>query len=369
MKILRRIVKGLFIAAGILVGGGYLFMLQASFGKSPSGERLERIKKSAHYQDGIFKNLVETPMYPKGVSFWKMTTVWLWGKDKNNEPSSTLPAVKERLRNPPTTTKPTVTWFGHSTVLLQMAGKNILTDPNFSERASPVSYAGPKAFKTLSSYSVSDLPDLDVVLISHDHYDHLDYNSILQLKSKTKFFIVPLGVASHLAHWGIPLEQIKEKDWWEESVIDPELKIILTPSRHFSGRGLSFNKTFWGSYVIEVPGHRVFFSGDSGYSDHFKMIGEKYGPFDLAMIETGQYHDYWPNIHMKPENSVQAAVDLKAKVLLPVHWAKFALALHAWDEPIKRDVKKAHELKMPLLTPTLGQRTEVDSLKLNYWWE
>lgn len=369
LSILRKTVFGIITTGLVLWAMVWVFLQQPSFGQEPSGLRMERIKKSPNFHDGIFKNLVETPMKPEGVSYWKMGTTLIFDKDENNTPPMVLPCVKNNLQAS-ITNKPVITWFGHSTVLIQVNGKNILTDPMFSQRPSPVQFTGPSAFKGTQICSVKELPLIDVVLISHNHYDHLDYHTIMQLKDKTKLFYVALGVGAYLEQWGIPLSKIREMDWWEESVIDSSLKIVFTPSRHFSGRGPAFNKTQWCSYVMITPQYRFYFSGDSGYEKHFKMIGEKYGPFDMAFIETGQYNNLWPNIHMMPENSVQAAADLGAKVMMPIHWSKFALSTHAWDEPIKRSQKKAIELHVKMTTPMLGEYVIIDSIyPVLKWWD
>jgi L-ascorbate metabolism protein UlaG (beta-lactamase superfamily) len=325
--------------------------------------------KSSHYRDGAFQNRIDTPMYPEGSSTLSVMYHFTFDKTEHTKPDEPLPSIQRDLHTKPFNGSPVVTWFGHSTTLVQMDGKNILTDPIFSKRASPVSWAGPKAFEGTTGYSVDDLPAIDVVLISHDHYDHLDYNTIVALENKASIFIVPLGVGSHLEHWGIPLDKIVEVDWWTEIPLTDGLTIVSTPSRHFSGRGLAFGKTSWGSYIIQSGHHKVFFSGDSGYDIHFQQIGEKYGPFDLAMIETGQYNQLWPNIHMMPEQSVQAASDLHAKLLLPVHWSKFELALHPWNEPPSRALQKAEELHIQMITPLIGEAARTDSLfSVKRWW-
>jgi L-ascorbate metabolism protein UlaG (beta-lactamase superfamily) len=367
-RVLRKIFVIIIVLFLVLSLSTWLFMKKDSFGKLPEGERLKRVQASSHYKDGIFVNLTETPMQPEGINYWDMTKAALFDRDEHNAPDSALPVMKPDFSVQGT--KPQVTWFGHSSVLIQAAGKNILTDPNFSRHASPVQFAGPAAFGGPDEFHINDLPPVDIVLISHDHYDHLDHETILQLKDRVSAFYVPLGVGAHLEHWGVDPAKIKEGDWWEENDFGAGIKIVFTPSRHFSGRGFSFNKTSWTSYVIMAGDHRFFFSGDSGYEEHFKQIGEKFGPFDLVMIETGQYNDYWPYIHMMPEQSVQAAADLKAKVLLPVHWAKFALAMHSWTEPVERTLEKAATLNMKVTTPMMGERIIIDSIyPVKQWWK
>jgi L-ascorbate metabolism protein UlaG (beta-lactamase superfamily) len=209
------------------------------------------------------------------------------------------------------------------------------------------------------------------MVISHDHYDHLDYGSIQKLKGKTKLFYVPLGVGAHFREWGVKPEQIVEFNWWEEESVEG-LKFVFTPARHFSGRGLTNRfSTLWGSWVIQSKNENVFFSGDSGYGVHFKKIGDKFGPFDFAMIECGQYDEKWADIHMTPEESAQAGVDLKTKVAMPIHWGAFSLALHTWTDPVERIIKTAEELNLPLITPAIGDVVHLDSTiqkTVNNWW-
>jgi L-ascorbate metabolism protein UlaG (beta-lactamase superfamily) len=370
VKILKKIMISIFVVIILLVAVVYLFIQQASFGKIPEGQRLEKIKRSPNYnnKEGNFKNLSETPTMAPEASYLKLLKTYIVN-DNQTEPENELPYVKTDLRSTPSA-KPTITWFGHSTYLIQIKGKNILVDPIFSERASPVQYAGSKRYKGTENFSLADLPAIDFVVISHDHYDHLDYGTISQLNSQTIKFITPLGIGSHLENWGIDSSQIAEFDWWEGTEISPDLKIITTPSRHFSGRSITKrNTTLWASFVLISPDYRIYIGGDSGYDTHFKEIGEKFGPFDLVILESGQYNTSWPNIHMMPEETVQAAIDLQSKVLFPVHWGKFTLALHNWNEPIERVEKKAKELNVKITTPMIGESLVVDSLYPDKrWW-
>jgi L-ascorbate metabolism protein UlaG (beta-lactamase superfamily) len=346
-----------------------LFMQQRSFGKLPSGSRLERVKSSPQYKEGIFVNIEETKLLAEGASYFKMIPKFL-GKGIDREPEYDLPSVQTNLKAIPSD-QPTLIWFGHSTYLISIDGRNILSDPIFSERPSPVQYAGSKSYRGTMVYTSNDFPELDVIVISHDHYDHLDYNTIVNLKDKTKLFCVPLGVGEHLIHWGVSPEKIKEFDWWQGEEIQPGIQLTATPARHFSGRGFRSNKTLWASYVLETGGYKFFIGGDSGYDDSFKKIGEKFGPFDLVMLECGQYDAQWPSIHMMPEETVQASIDLKAKVLMPVHWGKFTLALHPWTEPVQRAVKHAETLSVQITTPILGEPIHLNQsgYPSNKWWE
>ncbi len=368
MKILKRIVWFFFGLIAVLSLTTYLFMLQASFGKLPRGERQARIQNSSNYKDGSFVNLEETKMIADDASYISMLTKF-FGSDSLREPSATLPTIKTDLKALPAN-KPTLIWFGHSSYLISIGSKKILADPVFSERASPVQYAGSKNYPGTEIYRAEDFPDLDVILISHDHYDHLDYNTILKLKDRTKLFCVPLGIGEHLEHWGVDTSKIREYDWWEGENVLPGIHVTATPARHFSGRGFSRNKTLWASFVIHVDDYKIFMGGDSGFDQSFKKIGDKYGPFDIAMLECGQYDKQWPFIHMMPEETVQASIDLKAKVFLPVHWAKFTLALHPWKEPVQRAVKHAESLSVGITTPKIGEPMILnESLPVTRWWE
>ncbi|SMC49246.1 MBL fold metallo-hydrolase [Sporomusa malonica] len=264
-----------------------------------------------------------------------------------------------------------IIWFGHSTVLLEMEGKRVLLDPTFARTPSPFPLFGGKRYSETLPIELEDLPPIDIVLLSHDHYDHLDYGSITKLKAKVSQFYVPLGVGSHLARWGIAKEKIKEHDWWNESEIGG-LRLVAAPARHFSGRGLfDRNTTLWCSWVIEGKHSKVYFSGDSGYGPHFKEIGEKYGPFDLTLMECGQYNERWSTIHMMPEETVQAHLDVKGNLLIPIHWAAFSLALHDWTEPIERITKRAKEGNTPVSTPKIGEAVVAGAAEYpkSIWWK
>jgi L-ascorbate metabolism protein UlaG (beta-lactamase superfamily) len=358
-----KILLGLVLILSIAIA---LFMQQKSFGKLPSGERLERIKTSRQYKKDIFHNIEETSLLARGASYFGMVTKY-FAKGVNREPDHALPSVKTDLKS--LAAKPQIVWFGHSSFLISIDGKKILSDPVFSDRPSPVQYAGSKSYPGTRVYGSSDMPDLDLVVISHDHYDHLDYNTILELNERTKLFCTPLGVGAHLEEWGVPKEKIREFDWWEGEKILPGIDITCTPARHFSGRGLRNNKTLWGSFVVKTGGYNIFIGGDSGYDGSFKDIGEQFGPFDIAMLECGQYDPQWPEIHMMPEQTVQASIDLNAKVLLPVHWGKFTLALHTWTDPIERASKRAEQLRVNMTTPMIGEPIVLtEPMPVSTWW-
>lgn len=335
------------------------------FGKAPEGARLERLKKLPNFKaDGTLDNLSPTPMKPDNVSYWDMIIAMVKGNEQRT-PKHTLPHLSPDFTE---TAATKLIWFGHSSYYLQIDGVKILVDPVFSERTSPISFIGSKNYKGTDFIKVEDFPVLDIVLITHDHYDHLDYPSILKLKDKTKLFITSLGLGAHLEYWGIPADKIIELAWGEDSVANG-LKFTATPARHFTGRKFKRNQTLWSAFVLQGAKHKLYLGGDSGYDKHFKQIGEQFGPFDLAILECGQYNAYWPLIHMFPEQTVQAAKDLNAKVLLPVHWGKFTLAMHDWNEPAIRVVNQAKAENFKITTPLLGEAVILDE---NYpskeWW-
>jgi L-ascorbate metabolism protein UlaG (beta-lactamase superfamily) len=264
-----------------------------------------------------------------------------------------------------------ITWFGHSAFLLKVNGLTLLLDPMFGRSPSPFPIFGPKRYSAKLPIEIDELPTIDAVIFSHDHYDHLDYGSILKLKAKVKQFIVPLGVASHLERWGVDPQIIQEHDWWDEFAFRG-LTLASAPARHFSGRGLGGRDTsLWCSWVILSEQTRIFFSGDSGYGPHFKEIGNKYGPFDLTLMECGQYNERWVGIHMMPEETVQAHLDVKGQLMIPIHWGAFTLALHSWTDPVERAVKAAKQLNVAIATPQIGETVHIGAAKFptTAWWK
>lgn len=350
-----------------LAFAGY-FAWADRIGGTPQGNRQQRIEASPNFREGKFQNVVPTNMDMKVTDMFGV----LWEMAMNSasrEPKDTLPTVPldlDQWRAVPDSSF-AVAWFGHSSLLVKMGGVTFLLDPVFGERASTFSFAGPKRFAYQQHMRVDLLPAVDVVLLSHDHYDHLDHETILQLLDKQ--FIAPLGVGAHLERWGVPADAITEKDWWE-GLEHKGVRLTLVPARHFSGRGLTNRfSTLWGSWVMEHGSKRIFFGADSGYAPTFQEIGARFGPFDLVMLECGAYNERWSNIHMMPEETAQAAKDLRAEVLMPIHWAKFNLALHPWKEPIERLGTHAMKLGMPLLTPRIGAIVmNADSTQSVSWW-
>jgi len=338
---------------------GILFVkLHPVFGSGPSVASMSRIKQSPNYEDGKFVNLEPTIVMMEDNSMF--STMWEWIKGPENGTPDSVVTKKfnkeEFLSHKDSTFK--ITWFGHSSALLKMDNKVILIDPVFSTYASPLPFTN-RSFKFTNPVNVEDLPDIDVLLISHDHYDHLDLETIKKIDKKVKSYYVPLGVEGHLIRWGVNPEKITIADWWDEFELDDNLLLAATPARHFSGRLIKRNTTLWCSWVLKSPLGNIYFGADSGYGKHFKMIGEKYGPFKLTMIECGQYNVGWPTIHAMPEQSVQAHIDLKGEEMMTIHWGKYQLALHSWTEPIERARAEAERQNVKLIEPIIGDVNEI----------
>jgi len=360
----------IFIVLLILIVGSFL-KFAPQVGAKSIGERLKRIENSPNFVDGKFQNPIETPMSATDSSTWKGMIKYFKGNEER-APNNPLPTVKfdktrfEKLG----ASEPVISWLGHSTVLIKLEGTVFITDPVFSKRASMVSFFGPKRFDYENQIKLTDLPKIDVVIISHDHYDHLDYGTIEKLHPQVSQFFIPLGVAAHLEKWGVPSNKIIELDWWEEVNFGDKFKLVATPTRHFSGRGITDRfKTLWCSWVIQSENYRLFYGGDSGYFPGFKEIGEKYGPFDLTMLECGAYSIYWSTIHMMPEENVQAHIDLKGKILMPIHWGKFNLSIHSWTEPIERLLNRANFSEVKVATPPIAESwiLSKDFPKSDWW--
>jgi len=359
------IIASLILAA--LVLAIVVFLQQPQFGKTPSGERLARIQKSPHYRNGKFQNLSPTPDLSEGVSYYIVMKEFFFEKSKRSEPRERLPSKKTDLLNLRPDSNVLV-WFGHSSYFIQVDGKKILVDPVFSGSASPIKFTTP-SYPGSDVYTTDDIPEIDYLFISHDHWDHLDFDTLVKLKPKIKKVITGLGVGAHLEYWGYNTDIIVEKDWNEEVILDHGFTVNTTPARHFSGRGLKRMKSIWLSFVLQTPGMKIFMGGDSGYDTHFKEIGNAYGPFDLVLLECGQYNKNWKYIHMMPEEVVQAGLDLKAKRLMPVHWSKFTLGQHAWDEPVIRLLEANKKVNLSVLTPMIGEEINLNSeIKTSDWW-
>lgn len=345
-------------------------MSMSPFGKRASGARLERMRASPSYADGAFRNT-----HPVASGLKPGTTVPTIGEflcgGQRRTPLAPLPSqspleswakrIETGLR---------ATWLGHSTVLVEIDGVRILTDPVWGERISPVSFAGPKRFQPVPA-PIQRLPPLDAVIVSHDHYDHLDYSTIRELARLDVPFFTSLGVGAHLESWGVPPHRITELDWWDSVELGKEgVVITAAPSQHFSGRGLNGrNLTLWSSFVVRGPKNTFFFSGDTGLTSEYGEIRDRLGPFDLVMLEVGAFHPAWGDIHLGPENALQAHTLLGGGSFLPVHWGTFNLAFHAWDEPAETLLRLGNAKGTHLVMPLLGQPVEPSRFeKVDPWW-
>jgi len=327
-----------------------------------------RIENSPRYVDGKFNH--NGNVLKMSIKDYANTT-WEYVCGDNETTPKTAPPVQAVDLAHFNTTAPrqlNVTWLGHSSLMIHIDGYRILTDPVFFKR---VSLLGPSRFNGDVPLDIEDLPAIDAVIISHDHYDHLNKPSILFLQDRVEKFIVPLGVGGRLADWGVPREQIVELDWWETFQFDQDLQFVATPAQHFSGRGVTDrNKTLWASWVVMARTHKIYFSGDSGYFEGFKQIGDQYGPFDMTFIECGAYNEAWHGVHLFPEETVQAHLDLRGKVLHPIHWGTFNLSVHAWYEPMQRLARAAQAHNIKTATPIVGQTTIWDrAIPTAKWWE
>jgi L-ascorbate metabolism protein UlaG (beta-lactamase superfamily) len=348
----------LALAAGLFLG------FAPVFGAAPAGERLARVRASAQHDGRRFVNAQPPTMRIRART---MLEFFVGGRDR--EPAVPLPAVTLGGKEAPAGGT-SVRWLGHSALLLEMAGRRILIDPALSRRASFLPFFGPRRFPCEPPIRVEDLPRPEIVLISHDHYDHLDRPSILALLRHDPLFVVPLGVGAHLERWGVGPERIIELDWWESVEPLPGLRMTAAPAQHFSGRGLfDRNRTLWASWVLEGEGRRLFFGGDSGWFDGFAEIGRRCGPFDLALLECGAYHADWQGIHMLPEETLLAGRALGAKIIQPIHWGAFNLALHPWREPVERLLAAADPYLDVVATPRPGQAWRLEEgPPLDRWW-
>lgn len=341
----------------------------APFGGSIDGARLERIQQSPQYEDGGFFNVERRS--PMNLT-WDYLKEQLFGNQLRVPPSA-IPVIEmnpEALLSRPAAGMRAM-WIGHAGVLIEIDDHRVLIDPVFSKRASPFQFVGPRRFHS-PPISLKDLKNIDAVMISHDHYDHLDMATVRHLASQGTQFFVPLGIGAHLEKWDVSKKQIKELDWWENGTIGG-LTVTCTPNRHYSGRGLTDQKaTLWSSWSVVGTEHRFFYSGDTGYSKLFKKIGKQFGPFDLTIIKIGAYGpgDGWIDIHMSPEDAMRVHLDVKGKTMLPVHWATFNLAIHDWDEPIKRALIAAQKHSINLVTPRVGEIITVGKpFESTSWWE
>lgn len=339
--------------------------LVKSIGRNPKGEELSRLDTLPNYKNGSFENLAERADSAGKHNRW----LFLHRRPKTTRPTSPLPWVKtdlKALRASP----PTIVWFGHSSLLIKTKQGNILIDPIFSNHAGPLPGVM-TAFAGTTHYHTTDMPPIDVLIISHDHYDHLDYRTLIKLKEKIKMAVVPMGIGSDLIYWGFDPQKIIELNWNQSITLPGGLQITATPTQHKSNRTYGQeNKTLWASYVIQADNYKIFYGGDGGYGPYFKQIGKQYGPFDLALLECGQYSPNWPWTHLWFGQAAQAAVDLQARLLQPIHWAKFVEANQPWNEPIEKLLPVAKKLGVPVNVPRIGEPYALgDTLKTLVWWE
>jgi L-ascorbate metabolism protein UlaG (beta-lactamase superfamily) len=361
----------LFVVFLVGIGAGVLYWSSdwgATLGGKIEGERLARVNASPNFADGRAQNTAPTSL--GSGSPWEFVVEYFRGAEARTPPSpvptdSPDPADLESMRDRGVR----LIWLGHSSVYLEVDGTRLLIDPVWSDRSSPFTILGPKRSHPVP-VALAALPTVDVVVISHDHYDHLDPGVVRALAPQGVRFAVPLGIGADLEKWGVATEQIIELDWWDESTVG-SLALVATPARHFSGWQVTDrDRTLWASWALVGPRSRVYYSGDTGWLDEFERIGDEYGPFDLTVIKCGAYGDGWPDIHIDGPQAVEANVSLRGRRMLPVHWLTFDLALHPWDEPIRQVVEKADELGVEVITPRLGQLIDLGArVETDRWWE
>lgn len=353
----------------LIVFSVLIFLNQPQFGKLPHGDRLAKMKSSGHYYDGAFQNIHKTKQITSGKSYLGTAIEYLFAKKERLYPETELPSVRTNLWEL-SREEDVLVWFGHSSYLLQVDGRRILVDPVLSGAASPVSFFN-KPFKGTDVYVPEDIPEIDYLVISHDHWDHLDYKTVMALKGRTGKVICGLGVGAHFESWGFEKERIVELNWDEQADMDYGFMVYCLPARHFAGRGLSPNQSLWASFLIETPSRKIYIGGDGGYDTHFEEIGNRFQGIDIAILENGQYNEGWRYIHLLSEQVVQAFKDLKAKTLFTVHHSKFALGYHPWDEPLKNISSFAERDSINLILPMLGEQVHLNdtAYTVNKWWE
>ena len=365
-RVLRWLLGGLLALVVLAAAGGATLWLVAreAMGGDVEGARLALVGRSPQWRDGTFGNRL-----PR-VDGEGAIREFLFGGSEHRSPDAPLPVERRTAaddRTPPASGL-RVTWLGHSTLLLEIDGRRVLIDPVWGERASPFTFLGPKRFFA-PPLALAELPPVDAVVISHDHYDHLDMPTVKALLARGVRWIVPLGVGTHLAAWGVPERAITELDWWG-AVEVAGITITATPARHFSGRGLGDqNRTLWAGWAFHGAKHRVFYSGDTALHDELAEIGRRLGPFDLTMIESGAYSALWADVHLGPEQAVLAHQLVRGDVLLPVHWGMFDLALHGWTEPMERVLAAAASAGVRVASPRPGGMVEPATLGApTRWW-
>lgn len=369
-KRLRKIVCRLLILAAMIAAAGYGYMHTAKFGAFPEGARLAQVEASPNYSDGEFRNPEPIPTSTSNKSgVIKGLLRALTAKKDRPRPDTLIPSLKTSLACLDRY-EDLIIWLGHSSFYMQLAGHTILIDPVFSDNAAPVLFAN-KAFPGTNVYTPDDMPGIDVLLITHDHWDHLDYPTVMKLKGKIAKVICPLGVGAHFERWGFEPSMIIEMDWNESLNLKNDLRVHALPARHYSGRTLTRNKSLWAAYALTSANRKIYVSGDSGYGSHFREAGAAFSGFDLAVLDSGQYNEAWRYVHMMPEDAAQAAADLNAKALLPAHAGKFSIARHSWDDPFIRLVDATKDSPYPLLTPRIGELVPLGAQEQQFvqWWK
>ncbi|PKB18012.1 MBL fold metallo-hydrolase [Flavobacterium sp. 5] len=342
--------------------------MRKQFGAKPTKSDIQLYSNSKQWDGEKFLNIENTSMDISIRTIPKLLYKQFCDKKDRapKTPLNIIPFNLEEFEKPSENVR--FIWFGHSVLLLRINGLTILIDPMFGSNAAPIAPFPIKRFSENTLDLIDQLPPIDLVLLSHDHYDHLDYDSIQKLKPKVKQFYVALGVKRHLVKWGIEASTIAEFDWWDADYFH-DIQITFTPTRHFSGRGLTDRaKSLWGGWALTTLKEKIWFSGDSGYGEHFKEIGKQLGPFDFAFMECGQYNENWSQIHMFPEESVQAAIDAKVTTIMPVHWAGFALAHHSWTEPVERFIEAANKQGLRYIVPQLGEIASISTVSTSNFW-
>jgi L-ascorbate metabolism protein UlaG (beta-lactamase superfamily) len=360
----RKMITG-FVILSLLVAGCTTYTCHSKFGRTPKGDRLKNVQNSANYIDGRFQNINSTPQLTG--NFWNAI---FQHSSKRRKPENEIPVVKTNLAalNPQ---EDILVWFGHSSYYFQINGKRFLVDPVFSRAASPVPFAN-TAFKGTDAFKPADIPDIDYLVITHDHWDHVDYPTVLELKSRIRKVICPLGVGAHFEKWDFDKSIIVEMDWEDCITLDSCFEIHCLPARHFSGRGFKQKQSLWASFLLKSNALTVYIGGDSGYDTHFANIGERFRPIDFALLENGQYSKSWKYIHMQPDETLQAAKDLRAKNVIPVHNSKFTMSGHSWDEPLQRiSEMNDKDADSRLLTPKIGEIVFLkDTMQIfSRWWK
>lgn len=371
MKLNRKAKKIMWVILSIivvLVAVGIIFMSRPQFGSTPKGERLERVKNSPNYRDGKFQNLHETQQITSEGGFFSAMGDFLFKKKERLRPKSALPVIKTNLWEL-NRDDDLLIWFGHSSYLLQIDGLRILVDPVFVD-ASPVSFYN-KPFKVTNIYAPDDIPEIDFLVISHDHFDHLDYKTVAALRNRVGKIVCSLGVGQHFERWGFDMANVVEMDWNERRTFDNGVVLHCLPTRHFSGRSLNLNQSLWASFLFEMPLQKIYIGGDGGYDAYYAEIGRQFGEIDLAILENGQYNKDWRYIHFLPEDIIRTFKDLNAKRLFTVHHSKYALAYHPWDEPLKNIASFAERDSINLILPMIGEPVDLnrEGAYVNRWWE